>query len=226
MPYNTVDTPCVSVISEMFPHPVGAAAVRLPGDFAPLFREEERAIVGVVAGRKVEFSAGRHCARIAMQQIGHPPCAIPRGLDRAPIWPLGLTGSIAHDANYCVAVVASTHHYAAIGFDLQSVGEVTNELVRHVIRPDEMPGLDMRARPNSADWPTLHFCLKEAAYKVFYPIFKQVIDFRQMRVFIDPLRREFRAEPVLELAISAAAFKGRYEVKEGKIFAACWCCAS
>lgn len=213
----------LEAFSSLFPHPVGSAMVQLP-DFAfPLYPEEEALVRRAVLKRRIEFSAGRHCARLAMVHIGHPETALSSGYDRAPIWPPGLIGSIAHDADYCAAVVTSTRYFQSIGIDLESIDAVPIELRDQVLRTDEISKLDWLVRPNGADWLTLSFCLKEAAYKAFYPRFRRILDFKEMTLEVDIDNATFSANIFgSQFPGNTAVFQGKYSVIYGKIFASCW----
>lgn len=208
--------------SELFPRSVGAAQAWLSGEVYALFPEEARAVGNAVAKRRSEFSAGRHCARMAMADLGHSPCGIPSGPDRAPVWPSGLVGSITHGAGLCAAVVAHDHHFRSIGIDTELIDAITAELVEDILRPDEAAELDPNARPDGADWPTLYFCLKEAAYKAFYPIYRRIIGFQDMRLRVDPEQRTFLAELSCLSAGGVPVFQGRYSVRHKRVHAACW----
>lgn len=209
-------------LPRLFPFAVGAAAVPLSGRTFPLHCSEAPAIENAVAKRRAEFAAGRHCTRAAMAGLGYAPCAIPSGPDRAPVWPSGLVGSITHGAGVCAAVVGSSRDYRSIGIDTELVDSIAPELAAEVLRQDEACELDHGARPDGADWLTLHFCLKEAAYKAFYPIFRRVIGFQDMRLRVQPLTREFLAEPQGRPVGEARIFRGRYRVECRRILAACW----
>ena len=63
-------------------------------------------------------------------------------------------------------------------------------LTRLRLRIDENRAI----RPDGADWPTLHFCLKEAAYKAFYPKYRRNIGFQKMRLQVNLESRQFNAE--------------------------------
>jgi len=209
-------------ISRLFPNPVGVAALRLSDRVFPLFPEEERAISEAVPKRRREFSAGRHCARLAMAQLGYAGCAIPSGIDRAPIWPSGLIGSITHSERYCAVTIARSHHFKSIGIDLEAIKAVPAEVSERVLRPDEIDPLDLGASPDGADWLTLHFCLKEAAYKAFYHLFRRIIDFQEMKISVNRRARSFFAEAAVEGLKCAPVFHGKYLVKDEIICAACW----
>jgi 4'-phosphopantetheinyl transferase EntD len=210
------------IFSQLFPRSVGAAAAWLSDEFLPLFPEEAQAIGNAVPKRRIEFTAGRHCARMAMAQLGYPACGIPSGPDRAPIWPSGLVGSITHSTDLCAAVVASNQSFRSVGIDTELVDGIPAELMEETLRPDEVADLDRDARPDGADWPTLYFCLKEAAYKAFYPIFRRIIGFQEMRVRVYREGRRFLAEVPGLLVGEAPPLQGRYQVRHGRVHAACW----
>ncbi|MDK1493915.1 hypothetical protein QN219_28415 [Sinorhizobium sp. 7-81] len=91
--------------------------------------EEESAVVSAVESRRREFAIGRTCARSALSKLGFPPCAIPGGPHRAPLWPSGIVGSITHCAGFCAAAVALQEDYVALGID----AEVDEELPSGVL---------------------------------------------------------------------------------------------
>lgn len=188
----------------------------------PLFPEEERAIANAVAKRRVEFSAGRYCARLAMAQLGYLPCNLPPGPDRTPQWPTGIVGSITHNPSYCAAVVASSRDFPSLGIDMEAVGAVALDLVREVMRPDEIAEFDPSAQADGADWLTVFFCLKEAAYKAFYPVFREILGFQDMRVSVNPEKRTFEAEASALSRAAKITLQGRYLVKQNNVFAASW----
>jgi 4'-phosphopantetheinyl transferase EntD len=204
------------LFSRLFPASVGAAAAWVSGEILPLFPEEAKAVGNAVEKRRSEFAAGRNCARLALAQLDHPPCAIPRGPDRAPVWPAGFVGSITHSIDFCAAVVAESHRFRSIGIDSEPIGAISEELADQVLRPDE--AADPHLRFDGADWPTLHFCLKEAAFKAFYPVRRRIIGFHDMRLRVDAGARAFVAEAPAPLVL-----EGRYDVRYGHIHAVCWC---
>src|SRR5215470_6495909 len=69
--------------------PAGVIAVECWGfgceqDLLP---EEARHVEKAVPKRRLEFAAGRRCARLALARLGLPPGPILAGADRAPCWP-------------------------------------------------------------------------------------------------------------------------------------------
>ena len=159
---------------------------------------------------------------MAMAELGYPPCAIPSGPDRAPVWPPGLVGSITHSTDFCAAVVARSDCFRTVGIDVERVDAIPAELAKEIIRPDEASECRSAARPDDADWPTLYFCLKEASYKAFYPTYRRIVGFHDMRVRVDLEARKFVAELPGLSGRGSPIFQGRYLVQHGRVHAACW----
>jgi enterobactin synthetase component D len=206
--------------AHLFPIAVGSAAIRIGDDLLPLYAAEANAVRFSVDRRRREFAGGRHCARLAMAALGRPASAIPQGPDRAPVWPHGLVGSITHSGDICAAVVANSNVFESIGIDMQPVASIAADLAGYVLRPDEAAPLQ-DDRPDQVDWPTLHYCLKEAAYKTFYPMRRRMIGFHDVRLRIDREARTFIAETTGSLE-APLAFGGRYTLQDGQILGACW----
>jgi 4'-phosphopantetheinyl transferase EntD len=183
---------------------------------------EAEAVAKAVDRRRMEFAAGRDCARRALAELDRPAAAILRGPDRAPIWPPGIVGSITHNAGYCAAVVASDQSFRAIGIDAEPIGAVADDLADLVVAPEERTDFDTLSPPGGADWPTLTLCLKEAAYKAHYAVFREFVSFHDMHVRVGSGRRVTVqiSPPVsgLRIALDAAC-----TVRNGQIFAASWC---
>jgi 4'-phosphopantetheinyl transferase EntD len=172
----------------LFRVPVGVAVTDPRGPLANLYQTETDYIACAVAGRQCEFAAGRTAARDAMRQLGQPPCAIPAGSDRAPIWPAGLTGSISHTKSLCVAVV--TRDAASIGIDLEEATPLDPQLIPTICTMDEqaqIAGADMALRAK------LVFSAKEAAYKAQYPLTKALFGFDHFAVALNLERQTFKA---------------------------------
>jgi 4'-phosphopantetheinyl transferase EntD len=210
----------VDPFARLLPKTVGSAAIRIGDHPLPLYAAEAEAVRLAVGRRRREFAGGRHCARIAMTAIGRPACSIPQGADRAPVWPSGLIGSITHSGDLCAAVVAGRDAFASIGIDMQPVDSITADLAGYVLRPEETAPPD-DDRPDGLDWPTLHYCLKEAAYKAFYPMRRQIIGFHDLRIHIDRDASTFVAETTAAPG-GPLMFEGRYTVQDGEILGACW----
>src|ERR1700733_6978483 len=83
-----------------------------------LLPEEDVYVAGAARKRVREFTAGRNCARQALTGLGLKPCGIP-GAGRAPVFPLGISGSITHTDNYCAAAAVRIADVLSIGIDAE-----------------------------------------------------------------------------------------------------------
>src|SRR3974377_4441 len=75
------------------------------GDEAALLPEEAPAFEGSIVAVRRASGAARLVARNLLKQLGYPECPIKRGRARAPPWPDGIRGSLAHDSDYAVAAI-------------------------------------------------------------------------------------------------------------------------
>lgn len=152
----------------LFPPGVAGAELLRLEDADPPLDAERAGLEGAAPARRLEFAAGRHCAREALRALGHAAVAVPRGEHRQPLWPPGITGSISHAGSYCGAVVARESTSAGLGFDVEEWGRMRPALWRRIATPAEREWL--HARGDEGDrWATLLFSAKEAFYKAQYP---------------------------------------------------------
>lgn len=145
----------------------GPLALRLPADLAD-----------AVPRRRAEFLAGRLCAMLALRAIGAPPEVGRAG--RAPVWPAGATGSIAHAGGRAIAVAA--RRPARLGVDCETLmtPRTAAEIGPLILREAEW-----RLRPEAmeaARFLTLAFSAKEALYKALSDSLDEIPDFHAARV--------------------------------------------
>jgi 4'-phosphopantetheinyl transferase EntD len=197
--------------------PPGTAVAEGPiADGAPFDAAEAAAIAPAVERRRREFLTGRALARAALARLGCPPCSIPVGESRAPVWPDGFLGSISHSRSHCVAHVARSRDLLAVGIDIEAEAPLAPGLAALICRPDETgeaPGLD----------PVLaRFAAKEAFYKAYFPVARRFLDFHDVRV--DLAEGRFVAELVADKPALGArrTFEGRIARLAGHTVAALW----
>lgn len=155
--------------------PHAGIGVTDPAQDTALWDEEAAAVARAIPKRRTEFAAGRCAARAAMAEIGFAPTAILQGGDRAPIWPAGLAGSIAHCDTCCVSVVALQEHYAALGVDVEPATPLADDLIAVICTPAERAWLAGETDPGLA--AKMIFSAKEAVYKAQYPLTRRIIGF-------------------------------------------------
>ncbi len=199
---------------------IGVADPKAPA--APLWPEEVPAVVKAVAKRRLEFAAGRQAARAAMANLGRSPAPIPMGADRAPVWPDGLVGSIAHCETACIAVVAHQDQIRAIGVDIESATHLPTDLWDTVCTPDECAWLNRQPASDRGILAKLIFSAKESVYKAQYPLTGQVIGFDEVEVSCKPGRSVFSA--YLQRAARPIGWPdhlaGKYFIGDGLIISA------
>lgn len=152
-----------------------------------LMPEEAAAMTRAIPARMREFAAGRRAARAAMTSLDLPPAPIPQGVDRAPLWPDGLTGTISHGAGTCLALVACVGDFAGLGLDLEPATALPDDLMDTVCTTQD------RARHTSALAGRLIFCAKEATYKAQYSQSRQLLEFHDLAVTLSPDVSRFTA---------------------------------
>ena len=191
-----------------------------PADLAPL-PEEEPLIARSVPKRRKEFVTVRHCARVAMEQLGVPPSPILKGEKGEPQWPRGVVGSLTHCEGYRAAVVGRSEVARSVGIDAEPHGVLPDRVLEAISLPDERR--EIAALPGGLHWDRILFCAKEATYKAWFPLTQRWLGFEDAhisfevdsdgsagsfvsRILIDPAARS--GPPLTELS-------GRWTVAGG-----------
>ena len=191
-----------------------------PPDLAAL-PEEEPLIERSVAKRRNEFITVRHCARLAMGELGVPPAPILKGEKGEPCWPSGVVGSLTHCQGYRGAVVGRSTTVRSVGIDAEPHDVLPDKVLEAISLPVERH--EMAALPDGLHWDRILFCAKEATYKAWFPLTERWLGFEDAhitfevdshgsagtfvsRILIDPAARS--GPPLGELA-------GRWSVAGG-----------
>ena len=191
-----------------------------PADLAPL-PEEEPLIARSVPKRRNEFVTVRHCARVAMEQLGVQPSPILKGEKGEPQWPRGVVGSLTHCEGYRAAVVGRSEVARSVGIDAEPHGVLPDLVLEAISLPDERR--EIAALPGGLHWDRILFCAKEATYKAWFPLTQRWLGFEDAhisfevdsdgsagsfvsRILIDPAARS--GPPLTELS-------GRWTVAGG-----------
>lgn len=147
--------------------------------------------------RRLDFSAGRWCARRALAALGYPPIALPMTAAGRPSWPPGVSGSISHAEGLCGAVVTASGR--RIGLDLESLDfPLDPDSEELVFGPEELRIL--RRRGTDRAWSALSsFSAKEAFLKALDLNAQARFDFRDVRCEISRDRSRFSIRWMTEL---------------------------
>src|SRR3954470_4591458 len=126
-----------TLLSDVLPDTVAAAEMYDdPPDLAPL-PEEEPLIARSVAKRRNEFITVRHCARIALDELGVPPVPILKGEKGEPCWPDGVVGSLTHCTGYRGAVVGRAGDVRSVGIDAEPHDVLPSGVLNSISLPVE-----------------------------------------------------------------------------------------
>jgi 4'-phosphopantetheinyl transferase EntD len=172
------------------------------------FPEECALVENAVAVRQREFHAGRSAARAALTRLGIPVAPLLADVDRVPIWPQGVVGSLSHSRTLCVAIVARSSHCRSLGVDLEPDEPLESKLWRRILTPSERQRLDARQPETRGRLARLVFSAKECFYKCQYPLTRRFLGFQDVEVELGPEADRFRAIPRVDLGPTVAAADG------------------
>jgi 4'-phosphopantetheinyl transferase EntD len=194
------------------------------GAFGPdtLHPDEARQLSpDAVEVRRLEFAAGRACARAALRSLGIAGRAVPVAEDRAPVWPEGSVGAISHTRALAAAAVAlRSDGIAAIGLDIEEASPLESDLVDTVCGDAERRWLS--GRSDGGLLAKAIFCAKEAAYKCQYPLSRTLFGFETLHVELDLADRRFTARFLEDVPgfPAGARMAGSIAVLDGNLVAA------
>lgn len=192
---------------------------------APHYRvlpQEVPAMARAVIGRKRAFSAGRAAAHQAMTELGVAVAPVVMGSDRAPIWPVGLTGSISHSQTCCIAALARSSDVQSLGVDVEEDTGLAPDLFDVVCTPAERTWLAAQPEQSASRLAKLIFSAKETAYKCQYPISLELFGFDRLDTRFDLEAGSFTATFTDNVAGFAKghSLRGRFVMDRGLIVTA------
>ncbi len=153
-----------------------------PPGLGPL-PEEEPLIARSVAKRRNEFITVRHCARLALGELGFPPVPILKGDKGEPCWPDGVVGSLTHCTGYRGAVVGRGAVVRSVGVDAEPHDVLPNGVFDAISLPAERS--ELAALPAGVHWDRILFCAKEATYKAWFPLTRRWLGFEDAHITFD-----------------------------------------
>jgi enterobactin synthetase component D len=158
-----------------------------------------------VPQRKLEYRAGRFCARNALRALSHEhaDAAIGIGADGAPLWPQGIVGAITHTRGFAAAAVARAEDATGIGLDSERiVPKAMLESTRvRVAAASEIDALQRQTRLDEDVALTIVFSAKESIFKCLYRRVGRYFDFHDVAIVdLDQPKHSFVAELRTDLA--------------------------
>ncbi|ASO20363.1 4'-phosphopantetheinyl transferase EntD [Actinoalloteichus hoggarensis] len=213
------------MIEKILPPEVVAVERRDDPPEATLFPAEEALIAAAVDKRRREFRTVRHCARLAMAELGLGPAPLLPGERGAPVWPEAVVGSMTHCAGYRAAAVARASAVVSIGIDAEPHDTLPDGVLTAIALPAERDrhAALTRVVPD-LHWDRILFSAKESVYKTWFPLTGRWLGFEEADITIEPDGGVFRARllvpgPVVD-GVELAGFTGRWLVDDGMVITA------
>jgi len=195
------------------------------GDLEPADRDlpltEELSLGNVVPARRREFRAGRIYARQALQSLGASNSVIAVGHNRAPVWPTGIVGSIYHTRSLCAVALGWSADFLGIGIDIEEDSPLPCDLAELVSHAPELEHREVIESRLGYDLPKLLFVIKEAFYKMYFPLNGRFLTFHDVRVELDVEKRAAKVTIAPSSRLAAAdngCFEGRFGNSDGILF--------
>ena len=167
----------------LLPRTVASAEAMARADQASLFADERAHIADASARRQAEFTTVRRCAGEALERIGRQRPSLVPGRGGAPLWPMGVLGSMTHCLGRCAAAVTSDSSIAGLGIDLEEGSQSSSDLLDVAVLPSERAAVQKLHRSGPAGlWERVIFSAKESVYKAWYPLEGRWLDFEEVRI--------------------------------------------
>ncbi|MFF0544453.1 4'-phosphopantetheinyl transferase Npt [Nocardia thailandica] len=192
---------------------------------------EEHLIAKSVEKRRRDFIGARHCARLALEQLGEPPVAIGKGERGMPLFPRGIVGSLTHCDGYRAAVLGHALRFRSVGIDAEPHGALPDGVLDSVSLPAERDWL-AGTPADGLHLDRLLFCAKEATYKAWFPLTLRWLGFEEAHITFEIEARTadsgsgtFHSELLVPGGTSdggapLVSFDGRWLIADGLILTA------
>jgi 4'-phosphopantetheinyl transferase EntD len=192
-----------------------------------VFNAEAPLVKNAVEKRRREFSAGRCCARQALQALGcSTPPAIVHDKNGAPLWPQGIVGTITHSATHAAAAAAEVFRLRGIGMDMETVSRVSSTITNKILTEPEKKILHQQPDPAGQQrLLALFFSAKEAIYKCLHPLLQTRIGFEDACITCAPDMRSIAitmSQRIQSALPGVVHLQGRYCYFDTVVCTAVW----
>src|SRR5262249_12591348 len=154
----------------------------------------ERGFEESVLAVRRRSGAARIAVRGLLAALEASTLEVPRGALKAPLWPAGIVGSLAHDPDLALAAAAPSVSLRSVGVGIEPALPLPSELLYTVATESErrmLAGDLLRAR--------LLFCAKEAVYKATSQLDGIFLEHHDVQVDLDALVAVTRTRRTLRL---------------------------
>ena len=136
--------------------------------------------------RRREFYTARRLAREALMRAGAAAGPIPQGPSGEPCWPDGFIGSLTHCDGFVGAIVASVEVSRGLGIDAEPNEPLPPGALRMIAHRSEVAAvMSLREEHPKVFFDRLLFCIKEASYKIWFPLERAWLGFEDVEVEIN-----------------------------------------
>ncbi len=156
--------------------------------------------------RKAEYLCGRVLAKFALSFYGYADSPVSADINRCPVWPNGITGSISHTDGYAICVIGKSCKISGVGIDIEAPFDLTtyHSISQVFVTPEETEYLAKTFSEEDLGWiGTAVFSSKESIFKCLYPKYGQYFDFEEaVLVEITPncILHRYRLSPKVAIA--------------------------
>ncbi|MDP3857463.1 MAG: 4'-phosphopantetheinyl transferase superfamily protein [Stagnimonas sp.] len=171
--------------------------------------------------RRQQFLSGRGAAAQALSALADLATEVPRSESGAPVWPAGISGSIAHDSEHAIALVGWRRDWLTLGVDVEPDQPLHEDAAEIVLSDLERAAVAAPGEPLRHG--RLVFGAKECVHKAIHPLGGVWLDFEEVAIAIsDPSQQEGRWMPralsdPARAAFAGLRFVGRWQRHEGKL---------
>lgn len=134
--------------------------------------------------RQAEYLASRYATSIALKNFGFENFHLKNTLERAPIWPVSIVGSLSHTSQQTIVVCTKDCLTSLIiGIDIERIINEDDciKFSNYIINESELKNMSSIKLPFNIKL-TLAFSLKESLFKAIYPKFKLFMDFNLFEI--------------------------------------------
>lgn len=143
-------------------------------------------VAGAVKRRRLEYLAGRHCARRLLDRLGLRSFPLRRSQDGAPLWPRRVVGAILHvragTRQFSAAAIAPCQFSAGLGIDAEPCCALPGCVWPIVFVPEELVLLQDCPAAARGLLARLLFSAKHAAMKAFRSVLGETPEYSALRL--------------------------------------------
>ena len=135
------DNNSTAIVSYLFDASVAGIILPISDYINSLHVQEYDIVRDASRKRQLEFSTGRFCAKSALTRLGIDNFPVLRNQHREPLWPNDIIGSISHCKDLCGAVAARISDFKAVGFDIENIKALKQDISKVICTPKELKWL-------------------------------------------------------------------------------------